>query len=236
MPSADGDDTYEELNRFDGGTSWLAHPDEAMQRVSHVLDTDAGVFLVDPIDVSGIDDLAAEFGDGRGSDAPAGQPEAGASGDVAGVVLLLNRHERDAATVARRHDVPVYLPSFLTREVDAPTERFDGSLPGTDYGLLRTLAVPGWHEAALFDGETLVVPEAVGTAPFFHGADEQLGVHPMLRLTPPSTLRGLRPERILVGHGRGVHEAAADSLRYALEHSRSNAPGVWAGMVRELFR
>jgi len=219
MPSADSDNAaYEELNRFDGGTSWLAHPDEAMQRVSHVLDTDAGVFLVDPVDAPGIDDLAAEFG------------------DVAGVVLLLDRHERDATAVARRHDAPVYLPSFLTREVDAPTDRFDGSLPGTEYGLLRTLAVPGWHEAALFDGETLVVPEAVGTAPFFRGADEQLGVHPMLRLTPPATLRGLRPERILVGHGHGVDEAAADSLRYALEHSRKNAPGVWAGMVRELFR
>lgn len=216
MPSDAAD--YEETNRFDGGTSWLAHPDGAMQRASHVLDTDAGVFLVDPLDAPGIDDLAAEFG------------------EVAGVVLLLDRHERDAAAVARRHDVPVYLPSFLTREVDAPTERFSGSLPGTEYGLLRTLAIPGWHEAALFDSETLVVPEAVGTAPFFRGADEQLGVHPMLRLTPPSTLRGLRPERILVGHGHGVEAAAADSLHHALEHSRSNAPGVWAGMVRELFR
>ncbi|GGM66620.1 hypothetical protein J2752_000149 [Halarchaeum rubridurum] len=217
MPN-EADDAYEETNRFEGGTSWLAHPDEAMQRVSHVLDTDAGVFLVDPLDAPGIDDLATEFG------------------SVAGVVLLLDRHERDAAAVANRHDVPVYRPSFLTREVDAPTESFSGSLPGTDYGLLRTLSVPGWHEAALFDGETLVVPEAVGTAPFFRGADERLGVHPMLRLTPPSTLRGLRPERILVGHGHGVHEAAADSLRYALAHSRRNAPGAWAGMVRELFR
>ncbi|WP_020222733.1 hypothetical protein [Halarchaeum acidiphilum] len=217
MPSAD-DTGYEETNRFEGGTTWLAHPDEAMQRASHVLDTDAGVFLVDPVDAPGIDDLAA------------------ALGDVAGVVVLIDRHERDAAAVARRHDVPVYLPAHLTREVDAPTERFSGSLPGTEYGLLRTLDVPGWHEAALFDGETLVVPEAVGTAPFFRGADERLGVHPMLRLTPPSALRGLRPERVLVGHGHGITEAAADSLRYALAHSRRKAPGVWVSGLLSVLR
>ncbi|MFB6078500.1 MAG: hypothetical protein ABEJ80_05935 [Halarchaeum sp.] len=214
-----GDDTdgYEEADRFDGGTTWLAHPDEAMQRASHVLATDAGVFLVDPVDAPGLDELVGEFG------------------DVAGVVLLLDRHERDAATVARRHDVPVYRPSFISRDIDAPTESFRGTLPGTDYRLLRVLDAPGWHEGALFDGETLVVAEAVGTAGFFCAPDERLGVHPMLRLTPPSALRGLRPERVLVGHGRGVDDAAADALRYALEHSRRNAPGVFLRGLRSLL-
>ena len=213
-------ETYEEIDNFDGGAGWLAHPDERMARASHVLDTEAGAFLVDPVDAPGIDDLAAE---------------ASASGDVAGVVVLLDRHERDAAAVARRHDVPVYLPAFADRDVDAPTERFSGTLPGTEYGVIRTLSLPGWREAALFDGETLVVPEAVGTADYFLGADERLGVHPMLRLTPTSALRGLDPERVLVGHGRGVHEAASDSLRYALSHSRQNAPGAWAKSLLGLF-
>jgi len=210
-------DEYEEIDRFDGGAGWLAHPDETMQRASHVLSTEAGVFLVDPVDARGIDDLAAEFG------------------DVAGVLLLLDRHERDAAVIARRHDVPVYQPAFLSRDVDAPTERFSGRLPGTDYGVIRVLDLPGWHEAALFDGETLVVPEAVGTAAYFRGADEPLGVHPMLRLTPPRALRGLAPERVLVGHGRGVDEAAADALRYAMAHSRENAPGVWLRALVDAF-
>jgi len=204
---------YEEIDRYDEGVGWLAHPEEAMQRASHVLDTDAGVFFVDPVDAPGIDELAAEFG------------------EVAGVLVLLDRHERDAAVVARRHDVPVFLPSFVRRDVDAPTERFSGVLPGTEFGVVRVLDVPGWHEAALFDGETLIVPEAVGTASYFRGADERLGVHLMLRLTPPAALGGLRPDRILVGHGRGIHEAAADSLRYALDHSRRNAPGVWVSAV-----
>ncbi|WP_435096276.1 hypothetical protein [Halarchaeum sp. P4] len=217
MRADDSDDDFEEHGRFAGGTTWLAHPEEPMQRASHVLDTDAGVFLVDPVDAPGTDELVAEFG------------------EVAGVVLLLDRHERDSAAVATRHDVPVYRPSFLTRDVGVQTEPFSGMLPGTDYSLIRVLDTPVWHEAALFDGETLVVPEAVGTADFFRGADEQVGVHPMLRLTPPSALRGLRPERVLVGHGHPVHEAATDSLRYALEHSRRNAPGVLVNTLRNVL-
>ncbi|GGL21941.1 hypothetical protein GCM10009037_01630 [Halarchaeum grantii] len=210
MRADDPADELEEHGQFAGGTTWLAHPEEAMARASHILDTDAGILLVDPVDAPGLDELVSEFG------------------DVAGVVLLLDRHERDCTAVATRHDVPVYRPSFLTRDVGVQTDPFSGTLPGTDYSLIRVLDTPVWNEAALFDGETLVVPEAVGTAEFFRGTDERLGVHPALRLTPPSALRGLRPERVLVGHGTPVHEAATDSLRYALAHSRRNAPGVFA--------
>ncbi|WP_166377168.1 hypothetical protein [Halorubrum sp. BOL3-1] len=40
------------------------------------------------------------------------------AGDVAGVVVLQDRHTRDAAAVARRHGVPVFVPEWmsLTRE------------------------------------------------------------------------------------------------------------------------
>ncbi len=84
------------VDRWDRGVSWIAYPDEPMQRASHVLSTDAGVFVVDPVDAEGIDDLFAEFG------------------DVVGVVLLLDRHKRDCAAVATRHGVPVYVPDWMS--------------------------------------------------------------------------------------------------------------------------
>jgi len=205
---------YAEIDRFDGGVGWLSFPEEGMQRASHVLDTDNGVFLVDPLDAPGLDELIAEFG------------------DVAGVVLLLDRHGRDAGELARRHDVPVYLPQDIDVAVDAPTERLSGRLPGTEYELRRVTDFPGWHEAALWDGETLVVPEAVGTADFFRAGGEKLGVHPMLRPLPPKSLGNLDPERVLVGHGAGVMEHASSALREALRTSRRRAPKAWLGALK----
>jgi hypothetical protein len=208
---------YAEIDRFDGGVGWLAHPDEKMQRASHAFATDAGVFLIDPLDAPGIDDLVAEFG------------------NVAGVVVLLDRHGRDAGELARRHDVPVYLPQDVDANIDAPTERLDGRLPGTDYELRRVTDFPGWHEAALWDGETLVVPEAVGTADYFRAGSEALGVHPMLRVTPPRSLGNLSPERVLVGHGAGVSEDAAGALRSCLRNSRRRAPKAYLGALKSFL-
>jgi len=93
--------------------------------------------------------------------------------------------------------------------------------------------VPPWQEVGLFDGETLIVPESLGTATYFRGDRERLGVHPMLRLTPPTTaLTGLNPERVLVGHGVGVHERAAIAVEDALSDSRRKAPGLYAKTLR----
>jgi hypothetical protein len=212
---------FEEIDRWEGGVGWIAHPDETMLRASHALATDEGVWLVDPVDAEGVDDLVAEFG------------------DVAGVVVLLNRHYRDADEFARRHDVAVHVPAWFDRvsELDAPLRRFDGTLPGTDYRVLKVADAFGWEEAALIDGEgTLVVPESVGNAPYFTTPDELLGVHPMMRLTPPSTLRGLQPERVLVGHGRGEMDDAARALRQALDGSRRGTPKLFAQNLRVLLR
>jgi len=210
---------WTETNRWDRGASWIAYPQEAMQRASHVLDTDAGVFVVDPVDAPGVDDLFAEFG------------------DVAGVVLLLDRHERDAAAVANRHDVPVYLPEPLAAvgsDLDAPTEVVHGQLPGTDYGVHTVVENPFWKEAALYgdDDDTLVVAESVGTAEFFLAGDERLGVHPMQRLFPPKKLGRLDPDRLLVGHGEGIMEDAAEALAYALRGARGRAPSLYAKTVK----
>ncbi|MFC7080454.1 hypothetical protein [Halorussus caseinilyticus] len=193
-----------------------------MLRASHAFATDAGVWVVDPVDAEGIDDLFAEFG------------------DVAGVVVLLNRHYRDADEIARRHDVPVYVPSWFDRvpEMDADLRRFDTTLPGTDYELLKITDSFGWEEAALYDADagTLVVAESVGNAPYFTTPGERIGVHPMMRLTPPSELRDLRPERVVVGHGRGVLDDAARALDDAIAGSRRGTPKLYAENLRMLVQ
>lgn len=210
---------WTETNRWDRGASWIAYPDETMERASHVLETDAGAIVVDPVDAEGIDDLFADFG------------------DVAGVVVLLDRHKRDAAAVARRHDVPVYVPEAIAGvedDIDASTERVHRQLPGTDYGVHTLTSNPAWKEAALYGDadDTLVVPEAVGTAEYFLASGERLGVHPMLRLTPPTKLNRLDPERILVGHGHGVMDDAKGALSDALRGSRGRMPGLYAKTLK----
>ncbi|WP_396275497.1 MULTISPECIES: hypothetical protein [Haloarcula] len=212
---------WEETNRWERGVSWLPHPEETMQRVSHALDTEAGVVVVDPVDADGIDDLFAEFG------------------EVAGVVVLLDRHKRDSAAVANRHDVPVYIPEWMSgveSDLDAPVERVRRQIPGTDYGVHKLFDNPFWQEAALYgdDDDTLVVPEAVGTADYFLAGDERLGVHPMLRLTPPSKLKRLDPDRLLVGHGHGIMADATEALIYALRGSRSRTPSLYAKNIKSL--
>lgn len=206
-----------EIDRFEGGVGWIAYPDERMQRASHALVGDDGVWLVDPVDASGLDGLVDEFG------------------DVAGVVLLLDRHERDAAAIARRHDVSVYVPSWMSgMSLDAPTERFSGTLGETGYRL-RKIATPLWQEAALYHAEerTLVVSEALGTAEYVRTDAERLGVHPALRLFPPRrSFRDCSPEHILVGHGAGIHADANAALSDALDGSRRRAPSLYAKTAR----
>lgn len=228
---------YEEIDRWDGGVGWFAHPDEEMLRASHALatapadgpasdrtesDDGADVWVVDPVDAPGIDDLFAELG------------------DVVGVVVLLSRHFRDADAIAGRHDVPVFVPAWFDKipELDAPLRRFDDHLPGTDYRVLEVLDRFGWEEAALYDEKTrtLVIPEAVGSAPYYTTPSERLGVHPMLRLTPPSALRGLRPERVVVGHGRGVMDDATRALMDALDGARRRTPKLYAENIRNLVQ
>jgi hypothetical protein len=222
----DGEAELHEIDRFDRGVGWIAYPGETMERASHALavpneDGDDDVWVIDPVDAPGVDDLLAEFG------------------SVAGVVVGLDRHERDAATVAARHDVPVHVPEWMTGvvdDVDVPVRRFGRRLADSGFESIRIRdsAVPPWQEVGLFDGETLVVPESLGSASYFRGDRERLGVHPMLRLTPPRTaLSGLDPDRVLVGHGVGVHENAAAAVEDALEGSRRKAPGLYARTLRD---
>jgi hypothetical protein len=222
MKGAGAATDWTETNRWDRGVSWIAYPDEMMQRASHALDTDAGTLVVDPVNADGIDDLLTEFG------------------EIAGVIVLLDRHKRDCAAVAKRHDVPVYVPKALSgvdRDIDAPTELIDQYVPGTDYAVHPLTSNRFWREAALYRAEdnTLVVPESVGTAEYFVTGNERLGVHPMLRLLPPKTLRRFEPERILVGHGHGVTDRAREALSDALRGSRGRTPALYLNNLRALL-
>ena len=86
-----------------------------------------------------------------------------------------------------------------------------------------------WRETALWwpETKTLVVAEAVGTHGFTTGGKNRVGVHVLLRLTPPRVLAAYEPDRLLVGHGEGVHGGAtAAELGHALTHSRRGLPRV----------
>ncbi len=224
---ADGEADLHEIDRYDGGVGWIAYPNETMERASHAVAVsndetgESDVWVFDPVDAPGVDDLIAELG------------------TVAGVVVGLDRHKRDAAAIANRHDVPVYVADWMTGvadDLDAPVERFGSRLADTGFETFRVrdTAVPPWQEVGFFDGETLVVPESLGSASYFRGDRERLGVHPMLRLTPPTTaLSGRDPDRVLVGHGVGVHERAAIAVEDALSGSRCKAPGLYAKTLRD---
>ncbi|MFC7082374.1 hypothetical protein [Halorussus caseinilyticus] len=151
-------------------------------------------------------------------------------GDVAGVVVLSNYHARDAGRIARRHDVPVYLPASMTRvgeRVAAPVERCAATLGDSGFRVRTRTPLPGWREAVAYrpaDG-TLYVPDLLGTAPVYRVGDERLGVYLLRRPVPPrDLLGGLEPERLLFGHGRGVFEDAADALSGALDRARTGFP------------
>lgn len=203
-----------EIDRFEGGTGWIAHPDELMQRASHALQGDDGVWVVDPVDFDGLDARLSDYG------------------PVAGVVVLFNWHARDASSVATRHDVPVSVPKWVNRvarRIDAPIDRFEGELADTGFRARRITPNPLWREAALYrerDG-TLLIPESLGTASYFLAPGERLGVSLYQRLWPPRRALGaLSPDRILVGHGEGIFEDAPATLADALAGARRRAPAA----------
>jgi len=185
------------------GFGWIEAEPALLARASHALRVDGRVWLVDPVDGPEVD------------------AHVRALGEPAGVVQLIDRHDRDCALLAERYGVPHHR---------VPLD----SLPGSPFEVIRILDVPGWHEAALWwrDERVLVCTEALGTA-YFLGPDERLGVHPFLRLYQPKALReiarSLSPRHVLVGHGEGIHgDDAARAVSAAVRSARRGAPR-WIG-------
>ncbi len=84
------------VDEWESGFGWIAKPEENMMRTSHAF-VDDGVYLVDPLDAENMDDKISEFG------------------EVKGIIILFERHERDSEKLAERYDCPVYVPEWLER-------------------------------------------------------------------------------------------------------------------------
>ena len=179
------------------GFGWIADSPPWMERASHALlagvpGEEPGVWLVDPVDFPGLDDRVR------------------ALGRAAGVVQLLDRHNRDCALVSARLGVPLWV---------APRE-----IPGAPFEVVSVRRRRLWQEAALWwpERRVLIVAEAVGTPRYYRAPGERLGVHPLMRLSPPRLLERYPAEHVLCGHGEGVHGDAAAALRDAFAAARMN--------------
>jgi hypothetical protein len=195
---------------WDGGLSWIAPPEEDGQRSSHAINTADGVWLFDPLDAPNVDERIAPLG------------------DVAGVAVLSCWHARDAELFARRHDVPVSVPEWMSRIdtlVDAPVERYTFS-PSPEFRVLPCRPFPSWEEIFWYHepSDTLVTPDSLGTIESFCVDDERLGLELFRRPQPPNELAGLDPQRILVGHGPGLTNHPGSALREALDSARWTFP------------
>jgi hypothetical protein len=189
-------------DEFEGGFGWQV--DERMQRTSHAVAGDDGIWIFDPLAWEPAIDRITELG----------RP--------AGVVQLLDRHERDSAEVAVRLGVPHYAVPIH-------------ELPGSGLETILVVNSRFWRELAVWipTRQALVCADALGTAGYFRAADEPIGIHPLLRLKPPRVLAGYDPEHVLCGHGAGVHgPETPKALREALKTSRRRLPRALVGAFR----
>jgi hypothetical protein len=179
-------------DEFEHGFAWSREEDK-IPRTSHAIRSGGRVWLIDTVDGPGLDERVR------------------ALGGPAGVVQLLDRHERDCAAVAARLAVPLHV-------LEAP----DG------LEARRIVDRRLWKEIALWFPEEwiLVCADALGSIGYFRAKNEPFGVQPLLRLFPPRrALAGLEPEHILFGHGPAYHGPdAPEKLREALATSRRRLP------------
>jgi hypothetical protein len=189
-------------DELDGGFGWVV--DEPVQRCSHALVADGRVWVIDPVDGEGVEERVR------------------AAGEPAGVIQLLDRHNRDSRALAARLDVPHHY---------VPIELIDGA----PFDFLVVRKGWKWREVALWwpDRRVLVCADALGTAPYFVATDERLGVHPLLRLVPPRRRLGnVQPEVVLCGHGEGILSGAAPLFYEALSTARRRIPSAVANGLR----
>jgi hypothetical protein len=185
---------------------WLDPEPPWMLRTGHALAVGGRVWLLDPIE------------------APELEERVRALGEPAGVVQLLDRHERAGAAWAARLGVALHV---------VPT-----ALPGGDLEVVPLATMPGWREVAVWEpvSRTLVTADALATAPGYADAHGSLSVHPLLRLRPPRALGELPVEHVLTGHGPGLSgEAARAGVAQALRTARSGLPGFVSTQARRVL-
>jgi len=194
-------------DEFPFGIGWIVPKPRAMQRASHALLAGDGVWLVDPVDAEGVEERVLSLG------------------KPVGVIQLLDRHDRDCASLAARFGATLFRVPFE-------------GVPGSPFEVLRAVDRFRWREAALWWPEeaVLVCADALGTAGYFRAPGELLGLHPLLRLKPPRPAfrqAGVKPRHLLCGHGAGIHgEEAALALEEALATARSRIPRYVTGLLR----
>ena len=195
-----------------GSFAWLLGPSDPQTRASSAVMVNSGTFLVDPVDADGLDELLAKL------------PR------VIGIVTLLDRHGRDAASIAARLGAPRLIPRALGGQgvgIDGVEERV-------------VFASRRWHEALLWVPEQrlLVCAEVLGTAPWdLARAGDPLGLHPFARPWPPRrAFEGINPDVIAVGHGPPLTDNAAEAMRRVLGGARRQLPRAWLRLVPEAIR
>ncbi|MGE0029172.1 MAG: hypothetical protein AB7O78_04400 [Thermoleophilia bacterium] len=198
-----------DLTSHDGwGLSWVAAEPAFMQRGSHAVRSDGGVWLFDPVDGDGLEEAIAGLG------------------AVRGVVQLVDRHPRDCAVLAQRLGVPLHtvpvggVPGLRAEPVvlhDRPWWR----------------EVAFWFP----EQRALLVGESVGTAPYFRMDGDRVGLHPLARIGPPSQLLGRDPAHLLPGHGAAVSgDGLGDELSRVIGRGRRDLPRSWWAAARSWRR
>jgi hypothetical protein len=195
-------------DEFEGSVGWTPAERELRRRTSHAVASGGRVWILDPLDGEGIDGRIGQLG------------------EPAGVVQLLDRHDRDSRGVAQRLGVPLHVTPF-------------GGVEGAPFDVVRVVDVPRWREVALwFPGERILVcADAVGSASYFRTKGERIGVHPLLRPWPPKALARFEPRQLLLGHGRGLAgDEAAQALKAAIHSSRRRIPAWILGLAQSRRR
>src|SRR5687768_18432411 len=104
------------VDELDGVLGWIESA--RMRRTSHALAADGRVWIVDPIEGDGVDERIRGLG------------------EPAGVIQLLDRHERDCEAFASRLGVPLHV--------------VPRSLPDAPFELLPIVRIRLWREVALW--------------------------------------------------------------------------------------
>jgi hypothetical protein len=190
-------------DELEWGFGWISPEKPKLRMTSHALAADGRVWVVDPAP-----------GDVDARIRTLGQP--------AGVIQLLDRHERACAAFATRLGVPHHrVPS--------------GPVDGAPFETIDVVRRKRWSEVALWwpQRRVLVTGDALATLPhFFALGGERVGMHPLLRLRPPHQLGRFEPEHLLCGHGEGVHDGAGDAIREALANARRRLPRLLLELPR----